>query len=255
MTRNQIEQYFSRIGLEYSNNLLPTSELLSALHFAHCTHIPYENLDIIRKNIPLKYDNESLYKKIVENNMGGYCFELNGLFGQLLRELGYKVEERASRYLRGEADIPMRRHRVLKVTCNDNSVWCCDVGIGEICPRYPVEMVEGKVQSQFNESYKFIKDDFLGWVLMDLYKNEWRNFYSFTEEPQLNQDFIALSAFCEYHPDSPFIHQEMFSLKTDKGRISLDGHVFKKFENDNVEVIECDESNISWAYEQFGLKY
>lgn len=256
MTENQIKRYFERIGIEFPGmeNLKPTSELLSALHFAHCTSVPYENLDIIR-HIPLSLEDDSLYRKIVEEGKGGYCFELNGLFAALLRALGYNVEERASRYLRGEKEIPMRRHRVLKVTADDGRVWCCDVGIGEVCPRYPVEMVENLEQSQFDECYRFEKDDFLGWVLKDRYKGEWRNFYSFTEEPQMMKDFIALSFYCELHPDSPFIHQEMFSLKTKTGRITLDGHIYKEFINDTVSVKECSEEEMPWAYSQFGLMY
>ena len=254
MNREKVERYFRRIGLSVPENIVPDPELLKKLHYAHCTTVPYENLDIIRK-IPLSLETEGLYKKVVIEGKGGYCFELNGLFGWLLRELGYQVEEKAARYLRGESSIPMRRHRVLKVTANDGSVWCCDVGIGEVCPRYPVKMELGLEQVQFDECYRFEKDEFLGWVLRDLYKGEWRDFYSFTEEPQLPQDFIALSFYCEQHPDSPFINGEMFSLKTDTGRITLDCHTYKEFVNGTVSVKECSDEEMPWAYARFGLKY
>ncbi len=254
MNTEKVKKYLNRIGLEMPEEIRPTAELLKSLHYAHCTTVPYENLDIIR-HIPLSLDTDDLFEKVVENGKGGYCFELNGLFGWLLRELGYQVEEKASRYLRGEKEIPMRRHRVLKVTADDGSVWCCDVGIGEVCPRYPVKMEEGLEQPQFDECYRFEKDEFLGWVLRDRYKGEWRDFYSFTEEPQLTQDFIALSFYCEKHPDSPFIHEEMFSLKTGTGRITLDGHTFKEFNNGEVKVKECSDAEMPWAYQQFGLSY
>lgn len=254
MNTEKVKKYLNRIGLEMPDEIRPTAELLKSLHYAHCTTVPYENLDIIR-HIPLSLETDALFEKVVENGKGGYCFELNGLFGWLLRELGYQVEEKASRYLRGEKEIPMRRHRVLKVTADDGSVWCCDVGIGEVCPRYPVKMEEGLEQPQFDECYRFEKDEFLGWVLRDRYKGEWRDFYSFTEEPQLTQDFIALSFYCEQHPDSPFIHEEMFSLKTGTGRITLDGHTFKVFNNGEVKVKECSDAEMPWAYQQFGLSY
>ena len=251
MEKVKVEKYFRRIGLEMPETIVPDGELLKKLHFAHCTTVPYENLDIIR-NIPLRLDDEGLYQKVVEEGKGGYCFELNGLFAWLLRELGYKVTEYASRYLRGESSIPMRRHRVLKVEATDG-VYCADVGIGEVCPRYPLKLVEGLEQSQFDECYRFDKDEALGWVLMDLYKGQWRQFYSFTEEPQLPQDYIALSFYCEKHPDSPFIHAEMFSLKTDTGRITLDGNVYKEFNNGEVTVKELTEAEMPAAYAKFGL--
>lgn len=256
MNIEKVSHYFRRIGLEFPEQpeqLLPDSALLAKLHFAHCTTVPYENLDILRQ-IPLSLDENDLYEKIVVQGKGGYCFELNGLFGWLLRELGYQVEERAARYLRGEPEIPMRRHRVLKVTACDGRVWCCDVGIGEVCPRLPVELIEGREQPQLGECYRFEKDAFLGWVLRDLYKGGWRDFYSFTEEPQLTKDFVALSFYCEKHPDSPFIHQEMFSLKTASGRITLDGHTFKEFADGNVTVKECSDAELPEAYARFGLR-
>ena len=254
MNKEKVSAYFRRIGMEMPADLTPTAELLQQVHYAHVTHVPYENLDIIRHK-PLSLDPETLFEKVVTNGRGGYCFELNGLFGWLLRELGYQVEDFASRYLRGEKETPMRRHRVLRVTCSDGSVWCCDVGIGDRCPRYPLRLEVGTEQAQFGELYRFQKDDFLGWVLQDFFGGQWNNFYSFTEEPQLNQDFIALSAYCEFHADSPFFPDEIFSLKTDDGRITLDGHLYRVFTGSKFTAKKCTDEEMPWAYAQFGLKY
>lgn len=206
------------------------------------------------RGIPTSLEEEALFEKIVEQGRGGLCFELNGSFGFLLKALGYKVTDYAARYLRGESTIPMRRHRVLKVEATDG-VWLCDVGIGEICQREPVELVEGKVQEQFGETYKLEKEDFFGWVLWDLYKGNWRKFYSFTEEPQLQVDFIQPNFYCEKHPDSPFNKDEMFALKTLTGRKTLDGHLYKEFKNGEVFVEELTEDQLPQAYARFGLTY
>ena len=85
------------------------------------------------------------------------------------------------------------------------------------------------------------------------FKNPTATIYSFTEEPQLDVDFIAPTFYCEKHPDSPFFPDEMFSLKTAEGRITLDGNVFKEFRNGNVEVRKLSESELSGAYRKFGL--
>ncbi len=251
MERVKVEKYMGRIGLSLPADFEPDSTFLRELQFAHCTHVPYENLDIIR-GIPLSLDEGDLYKKVVEQGRGGFCFELNGLFAWLLRQLGYNVTEYAARYLRCESELPMRRHRVLKVEATDG-VWCCDVGIGEVCPRYPLRLAESVEQPQFDECYRFEKDEFLGWVLMDLHKGEWRRFYSFTEEPQLPQDYDALCLYCEKSPKSPFIHSEMFSLKTPTGRITLDGNVYKEFVDGEVLVKELDDAQMPEAYAKFGL--
>lgn len=248
-----VKKYFDRIGLEMPEDLTPDSELLRKLHLAHCTAVPYENLDMIR-GVPTSLEADALYRKIVEEGRGGLCFELNGSFGNLLRALGYKITDYAARYLRGETELPMRRHRVMKVEASDG-VWLCDVGIGEICQREPINMTEGLVQEQFGETYKLEKEDFLGWVLYDMYKGAWRKFYSFTEEPQLEADFIAPNFYCEKHPESPFNKDEMFALKTLEGRKTLDGHVYKEFRNGEVTVRELKAEELPEAYAVFGLKY
>lgn len=253
MQTEKCTAYFERLGLAMPDPLIPDSALLQQIQYAHCTRIPYENLDIIR-DIPLSLDYDKLFDKIVTRGRGGYCFELNGLLGWLLRELGYQVTDYMARYLRGETSIPMRRHRVLKVVATDG-IWLCDAGIGEIAPRLPIRLEENTVQEQYGESYRLTREPFLGWVLEDLHHGRWRNFYAFTEEPQLNVDFVAPSFYCEKHPDSPFTAQEMFSLKTADGRITLDGRVFKQFTQDSVTATELQtEAQIQEAYLKFGLK-
>ena len=243
--------YFERIGLEPPEYAVPDSGLLRKLQFAHCTTVPYENLDMIR-GTPTSLEPDALFEKIVSRRRGGLCFELNGGFGALLRELGYEVTDLAARYLRGEAAIPMRRHRVLLVQATDG-LWLCDAGIGQSCPREPVPLLENREFPQFGETYRFRKDDFLGWVLMDYHKGAWRDFYSFTREPQLIADFTALNFYCERHPDSPFNKREMFSLKTAEGRITLDGNVYKEFTARGVTMQELTPEQMRDAYARFGL--
>lgn len=247
-----VKKYFERLELEYADNLKPDSALLKKLHLAHCTHVPYENYDMMR-GIPTSLDAQALYEKIVVNGRGGLCFELNGCFGNLLRALGYEVTDFAARYLRGETTIPMRRHRVLKVKAIDG-IWLCDVGIGEVAQREPIALVEGEEQPQFGEIYKLTKEDFLGWVLWDFHKGAWRKFYSFTEEPQLEVDFEAGNFWCEKHPTSPFNTVEMFALKTLDGRKTLDGHTYKEFHGDEPVVKELTLSELPEYYAKFGLK-
>lgn len=254
MDKAKVKAYFDRIGVEMPATITADAALLRKLQYAHCVTVPYENLDIFR-GVPLSLKTEDLYRKVVENHRGGYCFELNGLFAWLLRELGYQVEEFGSRYLRGEAAIPFRRHRTLGVTDCAGKRWLVDVGIGDKAPREPILMEEALVQEQCGETYRLDKDDFLGWVLSDLHHGKWRQFYSFTEEQQLPVDYEPASFWCEKHPDSPFIPQEMFSLKTADGRITLDGHLYRVVRDGHiVESRELTDAEMPWAYEQFGLK-
>ena len=84
-TQIDLDAYFARIG--YSGPRAPTLETLKALHFAHATAIPFENLDVLAKR-PILLDPPVLQKKLVAQKRGGYCFEVNGLFAAVLRQLG-----------------------------------------------------------------------------------------------------------------------------------------------------------------------
>ena len=254
MYRETLAKYFLRLGIKMPDPLRADAELLKELHYAHCTHIPVENADIIR-NIPLSLDPVDIYRKVIDGRRGGNSFELNCLFGWLLRELGYSVSDFSARYLRGTVTYPMRCCRVLKVTAPEGSVWYCDVGCGEKSPLYPVKMEEDLEQVQHCGTYKFRKHRFLGWRLMELEEGEWNDICAFTEEPQLPEDFIPLCFYCEKHPDSPYIKEERFSLKTETGMISLQGHIYRELINGEVSEKICTDEEMSWAYSRFGLKY
>jgi Arylamine N-acetyltransferase len=262
LDKSKLEKYFTRIGLVYADYESKPRDfkMLCELQLAHVTTIPYENLDIIRK-IPLSLDEEALYAKIIDNHRGGYCFEVNGLYGSMLRALGFGVTDYFARYLRGETGIPMRRHRVLKVEAADET-FMCDIGIGQPAPRYPVKMAVGLHQPQFGETYKFEKEDFFGWVLYDLHNGSWRKTFSFTEEEQVAIDYAAASTWCELHPDSPFNKDVMMAIKTVSGRKSIDGRTFKIFnsitnESENVDVKENlnDDDIKQILAEHFGINY
>ena len=53
--------------------------------------IPFENLDI-HNNVPIKLSIEKIFDKVVNQNRGGLCYELNGLFYELLNAIGFDVK-------------------------------------------------------------------------------------------------------------------------------------------------------------------
>ncbi len=255
LTTAQIEASFRRIGMDCpAFPILPTAELLSEIQYRFAAAVPYENLDILA-GIPLSLEEADLYDKIVVRHRGGYCFEVNGFLTAWLRSMGYDVTEYMARFLRGETDIPMRRHRVLVVTCADKSRYVVDAGIGQNAFRRPIPFAEGAEITTNGETYRLVKRDFYGWVIEDWHKGQWRPFYSFTEEVQLNLDYVMPSFWCEKHPDSPFTKGNMLSLKTDTGRVTLDGNTFRRFDNDTVTETELTDGEIpAILRDEFGIE-
>ena len=241
-TTEQIRQTFLRLGLAVPETITPDRETLFRLQRAFLQAVPYENLDILAGR-PLSLAEDALYDKIVTRRRGGYCFEINGFFAVLLRSMGYTVSEFLARYLRGETAIPMRRHRVLRVTANDGSEWIMDAGIGQESFRQPLPY--GDTTAEVNDGfrvYRLRKREFYGWVIEDTPLMEdttvgeavFRPFYSFTEEPQLPIDYEMPSFWCEKHPDSPFTKAPMLAIKTETGRVAIDGNQLSLYENGTV---------------------
>src|ERR1044072_391829 len=83
-----INAYLERINYQGSLDLTP--DTLRELQVAHLLTVPFENLSIHARE-PIVLENEALFKKIVENRRGGFCYEANGLFASLLRALGFEV--------------------------------------------------------------------------------------------------------------------------------------------------------------------
>ena len=249
------KEYLKRIGLDGEEPSL-SYDFLCKLQYAHVTHVPYENLDIV-DGIPLSLEHSDIYEKVVTQNRGGYCFELNCIFSALLSKLGFKTRDFLGRFLRGETSIPVRRHRIIAVDLGENT-YICDVGMGQSAPRYPLLLKEGIPQEQFGETYRFERDELHGWILYDLHRGEWRKFYSFTEERQLDIDFILPSFYCEKHDASPFNKGVMVAIKTKNGRKAINGKDFKIFEDGDLTYIEenmTDARRLEILKNEFGIEW
>lgn len=218
----QISRYLARIGV--TGGLPKTQEALSRIVSAHYRTVPYENLDILRGR-PLGLNPDALYRKIVENRRGGFCFELNAALGNLLEGLGFSVTRLAARFLRGE-------------------------------PRMALPLVYGQTFSDGMGEYRLERDSFYGTVLLQrLREPEFVPFFGFTMEPQTPGDYVMPCFFCEKHPDSPFVRGRMVGIYTETGSWNLVGNSLRRLENGVVaERRELPEEEIPGILERiFGI--
>src|SRR4051812_7385068 len=107
-----VDAYLQRI--DYAGERRPTLAVLDALHLAHATHIPFENLDVLLGKPP-KLDLDSLQAKLVRGGRGGYCFEQNLLFAAALEAVGFRVTPLAARVRFGSTRVNSRTHMTLLV--------------------------------------------------------------------------------------------------------------------------------------------
>ena len=85
-----LNAYLARIGLSVPQGTEVDVALLHRVHRAQALSIPFENFDICLGR-SIKLDAQSLQDKLVQQQRGGYCFEVNGLLLLALQALGYEA--------------------------------------------------------------------------------------------------------------------------------------------------------------------
>jgi N-hydroxyarylamine O-acetyltransferase len=174
---------------------------LEALHLAHATHIPFENLDILLGR-PIRLDLDSLQEKLVRAARGGYCFEHNLLFAAALEETGFRVTQLGGRVLYRTHRILPRTHMLLLVEA-EGARWIADVGFGVWGLLAPLPLVSGRETQQFRWSFRCVEEGGL-WTVQSRQGSAWTDLYAFTLEPQHLVDFEMASYYVSTHPESRF---------------------------------------------------
>jgi N-hydroxyarylamine O-acetyltransferase len=211
-----IEAYLKRIN--YDGPLGPTAETLQRLQVAHLLAVPFENLSI-HSGEAIILDDESLFKKIVERRRGGFCYELNGLFAGLLRNLGFDVAMLSAQVANAEGVFgPDFDHMTLVVTIDER--WLADVGFGDSFIE-PLRLDHRGVQLQGNRAFRVVADGERLVVQRSNDGGDWQPQYRFGLHPYQYADYVEM---CRYHQTSPMSHftkGRICSRLTPQGRISL----------------------------------
>ena len=212
----RVDAYLARIG--YSGDLRPSADVLAALHLAHATHIPFENLDVLR-GVPIRLDLESLQRKLVDGGRGGYCYEHNLLFAAVLESLGFSVTRLAARVRHRASRVNPRTHMLLLVDA-DGSRWLADVGFGAEGLLLPVPFGAERESRQFAWTYRVAASEDQ-WVLQSRHAEGWVDLYGFTLEPQLPIDYEVANHYTSTHPESRFVKGLTVQLPTPLARTAL----------------------------------
>ena len=198
-----VENYLKRIS--FQGEIQTNQRTLVALHRNHILNIPFENLDIHygRKII---LDLNRIEQKVIANRRGGFCYELNGLFGALLSQLGYDVRLISARVYGKEKFGRELDHLILLVKLDED--WLVDVGFGENFIE-PIQIAVGKAQCDPTGVYKITTYDSTYLQLKsDMDGSGYSPKYLFSLAERQYEDFTEM---CEYHQTSP---ESGFTLKS-----------------------------------------
>jgi N-hydroxyarylamine O-acetyltransferase len=241
--------YLRRIGLEGG----PIADLASlrALHFAHATTIPFENLDI-QMGLPIRLDLDSLQAKLVRRHRGGYCFEHNTLFLAVLKAVGFDVIPCEARVRLGVMEVLPRTHMLLLVRL-EGATWLCDVGFGGEGLLHPV-LMDGEAHGQFLNTYRVPKEGGLR-VLQSHHHGAWEDLYAFVPEPRLPIDFEMANHYTSTHPESRFLKTLTAQLPGPEVRRILRNRAYAELRGDQAEGRElAPEELIPTMREVFGIE-
>lgn len=258
MKKLQIQQYLRKLQL---NDFEPAVNLatLTKLQDAHLKYIPYENFDCLNGKIT-SLKRQDMFNKVIMHNRGGICFELNGLYNWLLESLGFDVTSYSARFIDKMETYQLRRHRVMCVALGDKR-YLTDVGVNSESPRVPLEITEGLIQSDGISQYKFTRSEFWGWLLWQKERGKiWKRLFGFTEEPQIDKDFITASFWCDAHPDSPFIKSKKLSIFREDCNITVRGNYLKFYLGGRVKYrykinTGAELKEILWEYFGINVEY
>lgn len=235
MSQQQIEAYLQRIEMEPPKN--PDLEYLTLLQQSHMSHIPFENLDIM-KGIPLSLKREDLFDKIIFRRRGGVCSEINTLYNWLLESLGFDVTSYISRVIASQTPVQARSHRIIAVHI-DGKTCLTDAGFNYEHHRIPLLFQEDLIQSDGECEYKLVRDDFWGWIMWQHRPGVgWRRKLGFTVEPQIDLDFVPPTFFAEHHPNSKVNKMTKVSLYINNRFFAIRSGAFLTEKGGVEEIIE-----------------
>jgi N-hydroxyarylamine O-acetyltransferase len=207
----------------YSAAIKPDVQTLRGLHLAHMLSVPFENLDI-GSGRPIRLTQEALWEKIVIARRGGFCYELNGLFAWLLRQVGYEVTHLNARVYnrQGQPGIDFDHLALLVRVPHQSGRWLVDVGFGDSFNE-PLNFEEREEQVQGLRSYRLeqVPNGFVTW--QKNYDGTWQRQYFFDLKPhRFPEEYESACLYHQTSPKSSFTRGSIISRATAEGRVSLE---------------------------------
>ena len=226
---------------------------LKLLQRQHLLNVPFENLDIHWKR-PILLDTGAFYRKIVEGDRGGFCYELNGLFNELLREIGFETRLLSARVGDGQGNFsPEYDHAAILVIIGEMQ-YIADVGFGAFSTE-PLKLETCAEQTDAAGIFLVRRYDDETFEIAKKEDSGWRSEYIFMP---LGHDLAEFKERCLWHqtsPESHFMKNKICSLLTLTGRKTLtDSKYIVTTEAEKVEVPVSDREEFDQLLlKEFGI--
>jgi N-hydroxyarylamine O-acetyltransferase len=214
------DRYFERVGLTGARP--PTLATLRALHVAHVSSIPFEDIDVLLGR-PISLDLADIEAKLVGRRRGGYCFEQNILFAAVLEALGFEVRRWAARVRMGSTKLRPQSHSLLGVVI-DGVTYVADVGFGGDGFVTPLRLDDADVVRQGAWSFRLSREDGGTYVVQTWKEGAWFDLYAFTTAEIPAIDYEVSNHYMSTSARSPFTRALVVQKSSEKARWTLHNH-------------------------------
>ena len=230
-----------QITKNYLNQLnikkVETLDDITLLIQAHLANFAFASTKVLLKEeIPLEL--ESIYNNIVVNKRGGYCFEHNKLFFEVLKDLGFDVKFYLARVVNnGSHDVP-QTHRFTLLKFNKKN-YLVDVGIGFRSPTGPILFSTEVTTTPLGQRYyiKTFEDNTYALVIDE---DEPFILTTFDLKRCSEADFEMGHFYSHKHPCAAFVNNLVISLFTNREIRSLRNSDYIKLYKDHQEEITIE---------------
>ncbi|XP_077541846.1 arylamine N-acetyltransferase-like [Haemaphysalis longicornis] len=239
LSERELRLYMEVLGLSSEQLAVPCLDALNTIIAAHLEKIPFQGIDTFVGDNP-DLDDDYVFRKLIEQRRGGYCVELNNIFGRLLITLGYRFHIRAARIRWGRPlDTPLTPlgHTLFCVDLGPEGEYFADVGFGGPNP-FQALPVEGHL-----DPYLIRRLDNAGTIEVAIKMTgrggaspSWRPMYHVFPHPQKWIDFMPQFWYGSRHPRSLFRHVLMVGRFADDAWLTLvDGRFCRRSRSGHVE--------------------
>lgn len=234
MTKKEVvHNYLKELGFDTNiNSLKDITELIQA----HEKTFSFSSMKVLLQE-EISLELQDIYNSLVVQKRGGYCFEHNKLFYEVLKQLGFDVEFYLARVINNmDTEVP-QTHRFTLLNFN-NEKYIIDLGIGFRSPCVPVKFGEESTNSHLGISYsvKEYEDKTFG---LQLIQND-INFRvtKFDLNKCYEADFEMGHFYSHKHPCASFVNNLVISLiKKDEIRSLRNASYLKINEKSQEEII------------------
>ncbi|MEX5652362.1 arylamine N-acetyltransferase [Staphylococcus cohnii species complex 1658] len=224
----------------------PTLEALNYYIEHYMLTVPFENIDVQNK-VKISVAVDDIYDKIVRQNRGGYCYEMNHLFQSYLNKKGFDARIVSATIHTPGGGRSQRGSHVSLLVCIDGVDYVADVGFGDlpihVMPITSAEntnIIEDK-SGTFRAIFQNEQHD--SFFVQKWEGNQWHTKYEAGLSGKRIQDFAENIEYNQTNPNSIFVKRLIITMPKSYGRVTMSQNYLTITKGDKKEKTEITAQN------------